>query len=204
MEHLVTLIGMAVVLFASTNIDDVFVLLGFFADPKFRVRQVVLGQYIGIAGLYGASVAASLISLVVSPAYVGLLGLAPIAIGLKKVWNLWKRTDDDEEAAAEKKSPAAGRGNVVAVAVVTLANGGDNISIYTPLFAARSGADITVIGIVFAGMTLVWLVVAHGLTNHRTLGAPIRRYGRRVVPFVLIALGVLILFEAGTFELLRR
>jgi cadmium resistance protein CadD (predicted permease) len=35
------------------------------------------------------------------------------------------------------------------------------------------------------------------------LGAPIRRYGHRVVPFVLIALGVLVLYEAGSFGLLR-
>ena len=86
---------------------------------------------------------------------------------------------------------------------MTLANGGDNISIYTPLFAAHSGYDIAVIGVVFALMTLVWLWAAHWLTHHRTLGAPIRRYGHRVVPFVLIAIGILILHEAGTFELLR-
>jgi cadmium resistance protein CadD (predicted permease) len=52
-------------------------------------------------------------------------------------------------------------------------------------------------------MTLVWLGVAHWLTHHRTIGAPIRRYGHRVVPFVLTALGVLILYEAGSIELLR-
>jgi cadmium resistance protein CadD (predicted permease) len=92
MEHIIMVIGTAVVLFASTNIDDVFVLLGFFADPTFRLRQVVLGQYIGIAVLYGASVAASLISLVVSPAYVGLLALAPIAMGSKRGLDLWKGT----------------------------------------------------------------------------------------------------------------
>jgi cadmium resistance protein CadD (predicted permease) len=204
MEHLLGLIGIAVVLFASTNIDDVFVLLGFFADPKFRVRQVVIGQYIGIGGLYGASFVASLISLVVPPAYIGLLGLVPIVIGLKKGWELRKGASANEEKLKNQEKAAAGHGNVVAVAAVTMANGGDNISIYTPLFATRSGYDITVIGVVFAIMTLGWLGTAYWLTRHRTIGAPIRRYGHRVVPFVLIALGVLILYEAGTFELLRR
>ena len=98
---------------------------------------------------------------------------------------------------------SGGRGNALAVAAVTIANGGDNISIYTPLFATRPALDIAVIGLVFAVMTAVWLGVAHWLTSHRTIGAPIRRYGQRVVPFVLIALGVLILHEAGTVELLR-
>lgn len=188
-------------LFAATNIDDLFVLLGFFADPKLRARHVVLGQYLGIGALYGISVIGSLISLVISPAYIGLLGLAPIAIGLKKLWELRQDADRSEE---EPESQTAKPGNVVAVAAVTIANGGDNISIYTPLFATRSGFDVAVIGIVFVGMTAVWLAVAHWLVNHRTVGAPIRRYGRRVVPFVLIGLGILILSEAGTFGLLRR
>jgi len=52
-------------------------------------------------------------------------------------------------------------------------------------------------------MTLVWLVLARWLVYHRMLGAPIRRYGGRVVPFVLIALGFFILYDSGTFLLFR-
>jgi cadmium resistance protein CadD (predicted permease) len=52
-EPLLGLLGIAVVLFVSTNIDDVFVLLGFFSDPKVKFRHVVLGQYLGIGARYG-------------------------------------------------------------------------------------------------------------------------------------------------------
>jgi len=202
MQHLVGLIGVAAVLFASTNVDDVFVLLGFLSDPKFSVRQVAIGQYLGNLGLYAASVAASLISLVVAPAYVGLLGLAPIVIGLKQLWDLYRGADSDEQAPEEAAPVRGGHGNVVTVAAVTVANGGDNISIYTPLFATRSARDLAVIGVVFMLMTALWIGAAYYLIQHRTLGPPIRRYGHRLVPLVLIALGVLILYEAGSFQLL--
>jgi cadmium resistance protein CadD (predicted permease) len=56
---------------------------------------------------------------------------------------------------------------------------------------------------VFAAMTFAWVGAAFSLTRHRTLGPPIRRYGRRIVPFVLVALGLYILDEAGTFTLSR-
>jgi cadmium resistance protein CadD (predicted permease) len=203
MEHLVSLFGVAVAVFTSTNVDDVFVLLGFFSDHKFRGRQVVIGQYFGIATLYGVSVVASLVSLVIPTAYIGLLGLAPIMIGLRNAWSLRKGVDTSEKETGTQGPAFAGRANIAAVAAVTIANGGDNISIYTPLFATRSGYDIAAIGGVFAAMTLVWLVVARWLVNHRTIGAPIRHYGRRVVPFVLIALGFCILYDTGTFGLLR-
>jgi cadmium resistance protein CadD (predicted permease) len=204
MENLLGRIGLAITLFASTDIDDLFVLVGFFADPKFKVRQVFIGQYLGIAGLYGASVVASMISLVIPPYYIGLLGLVPIAVGMRKAWELRRGTDADEEELADRANASAGHGNIVAVAAVTLANGADNISIYTPLFATRSAYDVALIGVLFAIMTLLWLGAAHWLTHHRTLGAPIRRYGHRVVPFVLIALGALILWQGGTLELLHR
>lgn len=84
MDSLLALIGLAVVAFASTNIDDVFILVGFFADRNFRAHDVVLGQYMGISTLYLISALAALVSLVIPASYIGLLGLAPIAIGIKK------------------------------------------------------------------------------------------------------------------------
>jgi len=204
MENLLGRIGLAITLFASTDIDDLFVLVGFFADPKFKVRQIFIGQYLGIAGLYGVSVVASMISLVIPPGYIGLLGLVPIAVGIRKAWELRKGNDANDEELADHANELAGHGNIVAVATVTLANGADNISVYTPLFATRSAYDIALIGVVFAIITLLWLGIAHWLTHHRTIGAPIRRYGHRVVPFVLIALGALILWQRGALELLHR
>src|SRR5258708_30523029 len=97
MESLLALIGMAIVLFASTNIDDVFVLVGFFADKRFRTRDTVLGQYVGITALFSASVAASLLSLMIPRAYIGLLGMIPILIGGKKLFDLYPQRDLTEE-----------------------------------------------------------------------------------------------------------
>jgi cadmium resistance protein CadD (predicted permease) len=82
MTSFAALVGIAVIVFAWTNVDDLFVLLGFFSDPRFRARHVVIGQYAGICVLYGVSVLASLFSIVVRPAYVGLLGLIPIFMGI--------------------------------------------------------------------------------------------------------------------------
>lgn len=87
------------------------------------------------------------------------------------------------------------------MAAVTIANGGDNIGIYTPLFATRTMADIAAIIAVFAAMTAILLVVAHFLVSHRAIGAPIRHYGHRIVPFVMLGLGLLILYEAGSVAL---
>jgi cadmium resistance protein CadD (predicted permease) len=201
MESLVTLIGLAIVVFASTNIDDVFVLVAFFADKKFSARDVVIGQYAGVSTLYAVSAIAALISLIIPSSYIGLLGLAPIAIGTKKLCSLMRSQKKEEDLP--RISNAGAHGRRLAVAAVTMANGGDNIAVYTALFATRGGYELPTIGIVFAVMTGLWCLAAHWLVNHRALGAPIRHHAHRVVPFILIGLGILILIRSGTLQLLK-
>jgi cadmium resistance protein CadD (predicted permease) len=56
----------------------------------------------------------------------------------------------------------------------------------------------------FVVMTALWCFLAHAMVNHPKWGSPIRRYGHRLAPVVLIGLGVLILCQTGSFGLLLR
>src|SRR3984957_38468 len=134
MKSSFALFGLAVALFASTNVDDIFVLIGFFADPKFRTRDIVLGQYAGIAALFGVSLVASLLSLVIPRPYLGLLGIVAILIGAKKVVDFYRKRDKGQ-TTLERHSKTSAYGRSATVALVTMANGGDNIGIYAPSFA---------------------------------------------------------------------
>jgi cadmium resistance protein CadD (predicted permease) len=189
------LLALAVTLFVSTNIDDLVVLIGFFADRRFRARDIVAGQFAGLAALFLVSAAGSLLSLVIPKAYLGLLGIFPIVIGIRKL------SDLRHDASAPENSS---QGNVAGVALVTIANGGDNIGIYVPAFAVHSGAEIGVIAMVFVAMTALWCMLAHRMVNHRRFGAPLRRYGHIFAPVVLIGLGVVIISKAGTIGWLLR
>jgi cadmium resistance protein CadD (predicted permease) len=196
MESLLALLGLAIILFASTNVDDLLILVGFFADPTFRARDIVAGQCAGVAALFVVSLALSLLSMVIPKAYLGLLGIFPILIGVRKLFALRHPRDE-----AEETPPSATRryGQIAAVALVTIANGGDNLGIYVPAFAVQSGYAMIVIATVFVAMTALWCYLAHWLVSHPTMGAPIRNYARLAVPVVLIGLGFLIMYQAGSF-----
>jgi cadmium resistance protein CadD (predicted permease) len=199
------LLGLAIMVFASTNIDDVFVLLGFFADPRFRPREVVIGQYAGITALFAASVIGSLLALVIPRAYVGVFGIVAIALGAKKLLYLYlDRNHDPKEMGPVRRDNPGSHARISTVAFVTVANGADNIGVYMPTFAVHAGYAIVVFALVFLVMTGLWCLFAHWLVRHPTLGTPIRRYSPRLTPIVLIGIGVLIMFEAGSFELLLR
>jgi cadmium resistance transport/sequestration family protein len=178
--------GRAVAAFAATNIDDVFVLTLFFAQKNLKRRHVVVGQYLGLAGLITISLAGYFARLFVPHRWIGLLGLAPIGIGIKKLID-WKRGNDQ----LQNKRPGAA--SVLTVAAVTFANGGDNIGIYIPLFASSDLPALLITLITFALLIAVWCVAAYYLGNHPAVKRIVDRYGHILVPFVLIGLGIYII-----------
>jgi cadmium resistance protein CadD (predicted permease) len=193
------LLLLAIVLFTSTNVDDLVVLVGFFADRRFHARDVVAGQYTGLAVLFVVSAAGAMLSLVIPNAYLGLLGIFPIVIGIRKLVALRRELLSTDRGTSLHGTPK-GYGNIAAVALVTIANGGDNIGVYMPSFAVHSGSQIAFIALVFIAMTAVWCMLAHRMVSHPRFGAPFRRYAHICAPMVLIGLGILIIHNAGSIE----
>jgi cadmium resistance transport/sequestration family protein len=182
--------------FAATNVDDIFLLMLFFSqvDEKFRAWHIVAGQYMGFAALVGLSLLGSLGALVIPGEWVGLLGVVPIYLGVRALLAL--RGDRGESGGPVGVSGAWG------VAAVTFANGADNLGVYVPLFAGAGPARTGVIVFVFFVLVALWCFAGHRLGSHPAVAEKIDRYGHVVVPFVLMALGVYILLEAGSPSLL--
>ena len=142
----------ALISFVSTNFDDIFVLMLFFSqiNDSIKVHHIIIGQYLGIGILIAISIIGTLGISVIPHEYVGLLGLAPIYIGINEYFKYRKYSNKDE--SAENKNSEDNdleeivENNIIAkfiqkfinpsvlkVFSVTLANGGDNIGIYIPL-----------------------------------------------------------------------
>ena len=146
---------------------------------------MVAGTYLGIGALYAVSVALGLAAAAIPAGYIALLGLVPLGLGVKLLFT--KQTSEEPAPAAQ---------GVMAVAGINIAAGGDNIGVYTPLFATTTAEAIAIYGAVFAALTGALCWAAHRLVTHPALGAPVRRWGPRLVPWVLIALGLWILAGA--------
>jgi cadmium resistance protein CadD (predicted permease) len=120
--------------FASTNIDDLFILVLFFGSKRFKTSHVFLGQYLGISTLVLISTALSFVSLVVSQHVIGLLGLFPMYLGIKQALSMWGNSGRQKKQHNEQLP-----GGMFAIAGTTIANGGDNIGVYVPLLSTQSG-----------------------------------------------------------------
>jgi cadmium resistance protein CadD (predicted permease) len=191
--------GLAALLFASINVDDIFVLVAFFSERAFRAREVVTGHFLGMVLLILATTVLSTMARLVPPRYIGLLGAIPVVLGMVKLVQR-RGSDDDEEHLPPRSGGRFAKG--LAVALVTVANGGDNIGVYVPVFAPRRRPELAVMTAVFLMLTAVWCAAGHYLVVHPRIGKHLRRHARRVTPFVFIALGLFILIKSRAYSLL--
>lgn len=199
MIDILGLVAIGVVAFVATNIDDIFVLMMFFSSLTFPVRQVVLGQYVGIGLLIAISALGSLIALVVPTYIIGLMGMIPIAIGIRKLVEIRKKDKSPSRQVVQDKKNKSSL-SFLSVAAVTFSNGGDNIGVYVPLFSKyNSVSQITTLTVVFIAMTAVWCIASYYFVNHPLVASRIRHVGNIVLPFVLIGLGTYILSESFLF-----
>jgi cadmium resistance protein CadD (predicted permease) len=85
---------------------------------------------------------------------------------------------------------------VLTVAAATF-SGGEEIGIYTALFASEN-EDVAIITLVSVAMVLtaLWSFLANYLVKHGFLADIFRRIGDRILPYMLIVLGLYILTEA--------
>jgi cadmium resistance protein CadD (predicted permease) len=193
----ISLIAAAAVVFVSTDMDDLALLAGWFSDPRYKTSHILLGQLLGIGALVAISVALGLMGFLVARPALGALGVLPIGVGLIR---LMRRQSESEEGKV-----GSATASVLSVGSVTLAHGSDNLAVYVPFFAAvRSVFEMATIVVVFLVMTVAWVAMARWFARHPLWGAFLQRWGRRVVPWMLILLGVGIVYEGGTIPWLME
>ncbi len=181
-------------------------------DPQ-QERNIVVGQYLGFAVLVFISVLGYLGSLLIPRQYVGLLGILPILLGVRELL-LLRQADEQAEQQVRADTPGSDPPGIVrrrrlgwlspqasSIATVTMANGSDNLAVYTPLFAAGGMTEMVIIIVVLLLMVRVWCFIADWLAENPVTAGPLRRYGRLLMPFVLMGIGVTILIESGALEL---
>ena len=192
----------AIGLFIATNIDDIIVLSLFFArgaGQRGTTARILVGQYLGFAGILGASVLVTLgAGAFLPPEVIPYFGLIPLGLGLWAAWQAWRNrgADDDDEAKVEGKKVG-----VWTVAGVTFANGGDNIGVYVPVFLSVGPAAVVAYCIVFLALVAALVGLGKFVASRRPIAELLERWEHILFPIVLIGLGIFILVSGGAFGL---
>jgi cadmium resistance protein CadD (predicted permease) len=182
----VLLLGVA--LFVATNVDDLLLLVTWFAERHRTTGAIVAGQFVGQGLILAASILAALAVVTVAAPWIRLAGLLPLALGVRRLVALFR----GGTMAPRARQTSRARG-VAGVALLTMTTGGDNLGAYAPVFATHSRVDAAGLVAVSLAMTALWCLIGAALVAHPRCAGPLVRYGAVLVPLVLTGIGLSIL-----------
>jgi cadmium resistance protein CadD (predicted permease) len=87
------------------------------------------------------------------------------------------------------------------VALISFANGGNNIGVYVPVFAVVGMSATIAYVVVFLVGLAVWCVVGWYFASRPATARALSRWGHLLLPVVLITVGLRVLIKGGAFGL---
>ena len=193
----------SIILYSGTAIDLLIILMLFFAKRKSRkdIINIYLGQFLGSVSLILLSLLfAFVLNYIPSKEILGLLGLIPIFLGLKVLL----LGDSDGEAIAKDGLRKDNKNLIFLVAMITFAScGADNIGVFVPYFITLNLANLIVALLTFLVMIYLLVFSAQKLAQVSSVGETLEKYSRWFIAVVYLGLGMYILIENNSFDMLR-
>jgi cadmium resistance protein CadD (predicted permease) len=182
-------VGLAIVTFVVTNIDDLLLLSFYFSSRKYRNGSIIAGQYAGIVALIFISLTGVLAGEILADHWVSLLGLLPLILGVR---DIFKKKEDPEQINLQGTDSKFA---FLQIALITIANGGDNVGVYAPLFGNIDRLLVVFYAFIFMVLTGCWCYLGSLIAKHPHVKTIFARYGHVILPVFLILLGLFILKE---------
>ena len=193
----------SIILYSGTAIDLLIILMLFFAKRKSRkdIINIYLGQFLGSGSLILLSLFfAFVLNYIPSKEILGLFGLIPIFLGLKVLL----LGDSDGEAIAKEGLRKDNKNLIFLVAMITFAScGADNIGVFVPYFTTLNLANLIVALLTFLVMIYLLVFSAQNLAQVPSVGETLEKYSRWFIAVVYLGLGIYILIENNSFDILR-
>lgn len=192
----------SIILYSGTAVDLLIILMLFFAKRKSRkdIINIYLGQFLGSVSLIFLSLLfAFVLNYIPSKEILGLLGLIPIFLGLKVLL----LGDSDGEAIAKDGLRKDNKNLIFLVAMITFAScGADNIGVFVPYFTTLNLANLIVALLTFLVMIYLLVFSAQKLAQVSSVGEILEKYSRWFIAVVYLGLGMYILIENNSFDML--
>jgi cadmium resistance protein CadD (predicted permease) len=193
-----TLVLLAVVgtAFLATSFDNLLAVTGLLAVAR-RPGPVWLGHGLVALLVMGIAVAMSRIDRFFTPETVGFLGLVPLSMGLYGLYRL-RRSGGQAQVATPRSS-----GGTLATMATLAPLSGDSLGVFVPLLAETPGGSTPVIVGGYLVFSALWAVLAWQLVARPSVQGTLARLTDRVMPVLLIAVGIYVLGDTPTDSLVR-
>lgn len=199
--HFLKALGTAWSSFFITNIDDVFMLVTFFAEAATGKSSstpltITLGQYVGFTIILAVSMIGFAATAVLPTEPIGFLGYLPMLLGLWSLLDLFLQNDEEDD---DMEVGIGGWRAVSKVAAITVINGGDNIGTYIPLFSQAKNADMFVYLVTYYALLGFLCFFAWLIMQQKDILRVAEKYAQVIVPVLYMGLGIFIILGSECY-----
>ena len=192
MGEALTIAGVALTAFVSTNFDNLLLLISL--QTRAQPRLPVFIGYVGAMLLFAAlGLLTAQLADQVSSLEWGYLGIVPLAMGLYRFVQALRWSSRGAEISA-----AVSTVGIVGVATLTIANGADTLGALLPLFAETQQPLTYVLAGTVVLAAAFWVALSGWISGHPWVRLNLERAERWLVPVMLIVVGFYILLNSAT------
>jgi len=190
MNEIWAVISIAAAAFVATNMDNLLMVTGLLAASSVRGR-VVLGYLLSAGVVIALALIIGRLGDFVDARYVGLLGLLPVALGLRGLIRLIR-------GSSEVSTRAEAVTGVWATVAVILPMSGDSLAVYAPLLADTRPAMDAVIIVTLSLSALAMVSLSSALVARPALRDAIGSAGAWIMPLLMICVGIYVLLDTAS------
>ncbi len=196
MNELLIIIGVTAGAFLATNLDNLLLLATMYSRYFRHPWTVTAGYFAGMTLIAVITIMIGEVGEFIPLAYLGLLGVIPMMMGLLALWKLFRHSE--AEAVESKFAGNSALAIFFALIAIQLSNGTDTIITFSTLYADSSDPSDYIVLPTFYAMVTIFSGLAYYSVRHPKLSQVLSRYGRYVTPFILIFVGYYIFSDTAS------
>ena len=172
--------------FAATNLDNLLLLIAWMTIAGRKRKPIFVGYFLAAAGVLVTVYLLGLLSGMLPVEYVGYLGVVPMLLGAKMLWDKLRGRGPASEAVAPPPS-------AVNVGTTLFANSVDSILVLAAMLADSALRFDYVIMVAYLAAAFVFYVVGRLFYEQFAKYEKIERAAEWVAPIIMLIVGFYIL-----------
>jgi cadmium resistance protein CadD (predicted permease) len=196
-----TLLGLVTGAFIATNIDNHLVLVVLLGANARRRSAVLLGFLCSAITVICVSALGVVVEGAIGPGLIGYLGIVPLLLGLHMLYQSWgggHAADEEFESLAHTGEPKIW----LSTFILMFSNSGDSVAVFLPLLAESGRSALLLIVCSYLAMAVLWSGLSYLISGHQGLARRLEHRAEKIVPWIMIVVGIYILMDTATDTLL--
>ncbi len=192
-----TLLSLVAGSFVATNIDNLLLLVILLGANAKRRSAVLLGFICSNIAVICISALGVAVGSMLDAGLIGYLGVVPLLLGCHMLYKSWTRQHTEDEVVALLANSTEPK-IWLSTFVLLFSNSGDSVAVFLPLLAESDRSAILIIVCSYLAMAVLWAGLSYMISGQRKLARRIELRAEKIVPWIMIGVGIYILIDTTT------